>query len=112
MHTVPLSKTYTIGTTVFSQLVFRDPKLADYRALGRPREWQFTVEIRDKDVIFAYADRLLQQVPPGALGELDIVDALAIEDLILGFFPKPGEAPPKPGSSSSVSDGAPATLTT
>ena len=111
MKNVALSRTYTVGSSQFSELRFRDPKLLDYRQIGKPVEGQHGYVVRYPAAIWSYAERLLQETPPGALGELDLVDALAVEEQIIGFFTEAHRLLHKQQSSSSGSDGVPSTST-
>lgn len=109
MKAVPLSRTYTVGSSVFSALNFREPKLADYRQIGRAIEVQRGVVVTYPDAIWSYVDRLLQDTPPGALNELDLADTLAVEEAIIDFFTEANKLLRSRENSSSASDGVPPT---
>lgn len=113
MKTVTLSRTYTIGSASFDRVSFRAPLLKDYRQIGRVFERQGDVVVLYDTALWGYAERLHDSagMPPGALGELDLVDALAIETTILGFFLEASAQLHKPASSPSASAGDPATST-
>jgi hypothetical protein len=111
MKNVPLGRTYTVGSAIFESLSFREPKLADYRQIGKAIEVQRGVVVTYPDAIWSYADRLLQVTPPGALNELDLVDALAVEDAIIDFFSEASKQLHERGNSSSASAGDPPTST-
>ena len=106
MKTIPLSRQYVIGSTVLSQIGFREPLVKDLRRIGNPVDAQQGMVFVDKDLIWAYADTLLDQsVPPGMINELDLVDGIAIQRGILGFFTAAVEQLAKVESSSSASAG-------
>ena len=109
MTTVPLSRQYVIGSAVFDALTFRAPKLADYREIGKVAEMQRGVVVVYNDAVWQYADRLLQAVSTGALSELDLTDALAVEGAIIDFFTEATKLLNKRETSSSDSVGAPPT---
>ncbi len=111
MKSVPLSRTYTSGSSVFSKLEFREPKLVDYRQVGKAIEVQRGVVVTYPDAIWSYVDRLLKDTPPGALNDLDLVDALAVEDAVIDFFTEASKLLHDRGNSSSGSAGAPPTST-
>ncbi|MBS9720174.1 phage tail assembly protein [Tianweitania sp. BSSL-BM11] len=102
---VPLSRCYTVGSAVFDTLTIREPKLSDYRQIGRVAELQRGVIVIFPEAIWAYSERLLQDLPPGALSELDLDDAMAVEDAILDFFSEARARLNKRASSSSDSAG-------
>src|SRR4051812_31798853 len=105
MKTLTLSRCYVAGSANFASLNFRAPKLLDYRQIGVAIEAQRGVVVRYSEAIWAYADRLVQDINPGALGELYIVDALAVEELIIDFFTAASQQLREPESLSSESAG-------
>ena len=111
MKSVKLSKRYTPGSASFDALAFREPTLADYRQVGKVIELQRGVVVTYPEAIWAYADRLLESsvVPPGAMGELDLEDAMAVEEAIVGFFTEARSRLNARTNSSSGSDGDQAT---
>lgn len=109
--TVTLSHRYEIGSSLFEKLSFREPKLSDYRRHGKVVESQRGVVVTYPDAIWAYADTLLKDVPHGALSELELEDALAIEETIIGFFISANDALRKRESLSSGSVGDQSTST-
>lgn len=111
MKTVPLSKQYVIGSLAFSEAVFRAPMLKDYRELGQPVVSGQGMVVRDRDTIFAYIDRLVTSPAAAPLQEIELVDALALEEAVLDFFVEARKLLRKPGNSSSGSAGSPATST-
>lgn len=110
--TVTLSRRYEIGSSIFDKLRFREPKMSDYRQIGRAYEVQKGTVIVYSENVWAYVDRLVVDVPHGALSELDLTDALAVEGAVLDFFAEANEALRKRESSSSGSDGVPQTSMT
>jgi hypothetical protein len=86
MKTVKLSRQYVVGSAIFDELTFREPKLAQYRKHGVVAEVQRGVLVRYPEAIWGYAEDLIDKVPTGVLGELDLVDALEVEEAITGFF--------------------------
>ena len=108
---VKLSKSYTMGSTTFDEVVLRPPNLADYRAVGPIAERQGTVVVTFSEAVWGYVDRLVKSPAAGALSTVDLVDAMAIEESITGFFISATTQLRKLESSSSASDGGPATST-
>lgn len=115
--TVPLSRTYPDAGTPVSTLVFREPKWPDYMAIGDIEEWQpvpgggGSYLIRHGDRIAAYADRLCQTPEATVvIPQLDLVDTLAVEAAITGFFEEAHRRLASPTGSSGASDGGTATL--
>lgn len=93
--TVPLSQGYEAHGRTFHDLIFREPKMADYEVIGEVAEYQpapggGVMLIHHDDRIWAYRDRLLKRgdgLPgPGDLGELSLADAIAVKEAITGFF--------------------------
>jgi hypothetical protein len=105
MKTVKLSKRYVIGTSIFDQVVLREPTLADYRAIGPVAERQGAVIVAYRDATFAYVDRLTTEPPIGALLELTLEDTFAVEEAVNGFFSEARQSLIKRENSSSGSDG-------
>lgn len=106
MKSVPLSQTYTAGSEVFSAVEFRDPTFLDYRQLGPAFDVQRGIILRDRDAIFAYADRLIQKPAAGALAVLNLEDSMAVEEAIMGFFTQAIRSRNKLANLSSDSDGS------
>jgi hypothetical protein len=111
MKNVPLSRRYTVGSAAFDNLNFREPKLVDYRQIGKAIEVQRGIVVTYPEAIWSYADRLLHETPPGALNDLDLVDAIAVEEAIIDFFTEASKLLRKRENSSSDSDGGQTTLT-
>ena len=111
MKKVKLSRQYAIGSAVFDAISFREPKLTDYRRLGRPIDIQRGVVIRNDEATFGYVDTLVQDIPPGAINELDLIDAMIIEAEVIAFFTDAAAQLSERANSSSVSAGAPSTST-
>ena len=109
--TVKLTRQYVVGSAIFDTLTFRAPKLADYRAIGKVAEVQRGVVVTYDNAIWQYVDRLVEGVPSGALAELEIVDALAVEAEIVGFFTAANRQLRERESSSSGSAGDQSTST-
>lgn len=105
MKTVKLSQSYTVGSTTFDAAEFREPKLADYRALGPIAERQGSVVVSYRDATWGYVDRLVISPAAGALSELSLRDALVIEGAVNDFFIEANKASREPENSSSGSDG-------
>lgn len=102
---VALSRQYVVGSAIFDSVTFREPKLSDYRALGKAFEIQRGVFVTYPDAVWGYADRLVEGVPPGALGELELTDAISVEEAVVGFFTDATKQLRKRENSSSGSDG-------
>jgi hypothetical protein len=105
--TVRLSRGYEAHGRTFDRLVFREPKMADFEDIGEIAERQPSpmggeMIIYHDDRVWKYRDRLLKRgddLPSAAdLGDLDLVDGIAIKDAITGFFSrargKSGAEPP------------------
>lgn len=105
MKTVPLSRQYVVGSAVFDELLFRTPKTADYIALGKVADFQQGVFVTFDDVIWKYANRLIEGQSSGVIGELDLPDGLAVERAMIGFFTEATRQFNARVSSSSASDG-------
>ncbi|MEP9378386.1 hypothetical protein ABLE91_16845 [Aquabacter sp. CN5-332] len=103
------SKSYTSGSETFSQIEFREPGFADYRQLGAPVDVQRGIVIRDREVIFAYVDRLATKPSHGALQVLNLGDTMALEEHVIAFFIEARKSRASLMSSFSGSDGAPNT---
>lgn len=93
-RTIQLSHSYAVHGATFSEVVLREPTLADHFAIGDPvelhsgpdGEGRFVVEHGDR--ISSYLDRLCVQGKPGreCLNGLDLVDSIKIKEEIVGFF--------------------------
>jgi len=105
--TVRLSRRYEAHGRTFDSLTFREPKMADFEAIGEIAERQpfaagGDMVLYHDDRVWRYRDRLLKRgddLPSAAdLGDLDLVDAMAVKDLVTGFFTpargKSGGEPP------------------
>lgn len=93
--TIKLSRRYEAHGRTFDSLTFREPKMADFEAIGEIWESQPTKEggvviLEHTDRIWRYRDRLIKRgesLPDaGDLGELVLKDAVAVKDTITGFF--------------------------
>ncbi|MCO6410099.1 hypothetical protein [Hoeflea alexandrii] len=93
--TVRLSRRYEAHGRAFDSLTFREPKMADFEAIGEIAEYQPAPEggmliINHDDRVWRYRDRLLKRgddLPSAAdLGDLDLADAIAVKEAISGFF--------------------------
>lgn len=111
MTTVTLSQTYTAGSETFSAVEIREPTFQDYRQIGPAFDVQCGIVLRDREAIFAYADRLIQKPAAGALQALNLEDAMAVEEAIMSFFTQAIRSRNKRGNSSSDSDGSLGTST-
>lgn len=83
---VPLSREYTAHGTTFKEVALRAPKHADYRQLGKVIERQRDVVITYPETIWLYADRLIVRPEASMIADLDLIDSIAIEEAIIGFF--------------------------
>lgn len=106
--TVKLSRRYDVGTSSFEELRFRAPKLKDRIAIGPPFELIRNQDVWDDKVVWNYVERLLQDVPPGAIQELDYADAEVVYHRFRDFFTASSPLFVSRTSSSSGSDGTPA----
>ena len=94
MTDVKLSRTYEAHGTAFSSVSLRAPTLVDLFAIGEPIEvhpgpdGSGSYVLQHRDRLRAYLDQLAVPDKPGlhAIQGLDLVDAMAIEEAILGFF--------------------------
>lgn len=111
MKPFPLSKTYTIGSEVFSAIELRDPTFLDYRQIGPAYDVHRGVMLPDREAIFSYVERLITKPAAGALVELSVEDAMGLEDHVLNFFVDARISLSKRMNSSSASDGHPSTST-
>lgn len=106
--TIKLSRRYDHGTTPFDTVVLREPKLKDRRIGGPVLDIQRGVVIRDDEAIWRYVDMLLvEPQAPGAIGLLDLGDAEALAETVVGFFTRARLSYIERMSSSSGSDGTP-----
>lgn len=105
--TVRLSRRYEAHGRTFDSLSFREPKMVDFEAIGEIAERQpfaagGEMVLYHDDRVWKYRDRLLKRgddLPSVAdLADLDLVDAMAVKDLVTGFFTpargKSGDEPP------------------
>lgn len=101
--TVRLSRRYEAHGRAFDSLTFREPKMADFEAIGEIAEYQPAPNggmmiIHHDDRVWQYRDRLLKRGEgmPGAedLGELTLVDAIAVKEAVSGFFTMARAKPP------------------
>ncbi|ORE91001.1 phage tail assembly protein [Aurantimonas sp. 22II-16-19i] len=83
---VKLSRVYDHGSKPFDELRFRDPKLKDRIALGPPFEIFRNQDVWDDAVVWKYAERLLIDLSPGAIQDLDYADAEAVYYRFRDFF--------------------------
>jgi hypothetical protein len=91
---VKLSRRYEAHGETFDSVTLREPKLRDHFAIGDPVEMhrdpnggdaRFVVEHLDR--VQAYLDRLVVKPAPAAvLGDLDLVDSLAVREAVRDFF--------------------------
>ncbi|GGF56718.1 hypothetical protein GCM10007301_15510 [Azorhizobium oxalatiphilum] len=109
MDALPLSRTYTSGSSTFDRVELRDPTYVDYRRIGPVFDVQKGVVLRDREAVFAYVDALTTSPPIGALAVLNLGDTVALEEHILGFFINARRSRASPMNSSSGSDGIPDT---
>lgn len=87
--TVKLSRRYEHGSTPFDTVTLREPKLKDRRVGGPVLEIQRRVVLRDDEAIWRYVNMLLvEPQSPGAIDLLDLTDAEAIAETVVGFFSK------------------------
>lgn len=90
---IKLSRSYEAHGQVFDTVTLREPKLRDHFALGEPAGLQpgaddIPVMVERFDIIAAYAERLAVAGKPGmeCLQDLDLADAFAVKEAIIGFF--------------------------
>ncbi|ORE87739.1 phage tail assembly protein [Aurantimonas sp. 22II-16-19i] len=105
---VTLSRRYDHGSKPFDELRFREPKLKDRIALGPPFEVIRDQAIWDDAVVWKYVDRLLMDVAPGAIQDLDYADGEAVYYRFRDFFIDASPLFVKRTSSFSGSGGTPA----
>lgn len=91
--TIKLSRRYEAHGKIFDAVTLRDPKYRDFIDIGDPIEQQplptgsGSMIVKHFDRIDAYAGRLLQDpLSMADIMDLDLVDALAMEDAVLDFF--------------------------
>jgi hypothetical protein len=107
---IKLSRRYESHGRIFDTVSLRDPKYRDLLAVGDPIELQplpsgaGEMVVKYLDRIEDYVGRLLQDpLSVADLVDLDLVDAMAIEEAILGFFAEARKSRAKPTGSSSGS---------
>jgi len=92
---VPLSQRYEAHGRTFDRLTFREPKMADYEAIGEVAEYQPApgggmMIINHDDRVWQYRDRLLKRgedLPDaGDIGQLTLADSIAVKEAITDFF--------------------------
>lgn len=102
--TIALSRRYEAGGKAFDAITLREPKFADYMAIGEIQEWQpiagvdrAAVLVEDTDKIRRYAERLIEG-DALRLDVLALVDTLKVRRAILDFFAaaRASEGPPTP----------------
>jgi hypothetical protein len=93
--TIRLSRRYEAHGRAFDSLTFREPKMADFEAIGEIAERQpfaagGEMVLYHDDRVWKYRDRLLKRgddLPSAAdLGDLDLADAIAVKDTVASFF--------------------------
>ncbi|MBR2117668.1 MAG: phage tail assembly protein [Afipia sp.] len=89
--TIPLSKPITAHDKKITSLVLREPGYTDIMTLGEPsafaRDAAGMVYTAEKDeVIKAYIERLLVDVDPLLLTQLNAPDTFKLRDAVHGFF--------------------------
>lgn len=91
--TIKLSRRYDAHGKVFDAVTLRDPKYRDFIDVGAPTEAQplpggdGMMIVKHFDRIDTYVGRLLQEpLSTADIVDLDLADALALEDAILDFF--------------------------
>lgn len=73
-------------------IVLREPKYADFIALGEPTVWTpgpngIATRVDVPEVIGEYVERCLVEPKDHLLlRQLDLVDAMAVRDAVVGFF--------------------------
>lgn len=92
--TVQLKKPFEGATSVITKVIVQEPTAADFFALGAPQTWVRTsggMALVDNDVaIRAYAERLIVEPDPLlAMKHMSVLDAMAVKDVIVGFFSEP-----------------------
>ena len=90
--TITLSRRYESGGKSFEAITLREPRFADYMAIGEVQEWQpiagvdkAAVLVEDTDKIRRYAERLIEG-DALRLDLLALIDALKVRRAILDFF--------------------------
>lgn len=105
---IKLARRYDHGSTPFDTVVLREPKLKDRRAGGPVLDIQRGVVLKDDEAIWRYVAMLLvEPASPGAIDLLDLADAEALSETIVGFFTKARLSYIERTSLSSGSDGTP-----
>ncbi|MDI7924598.1 phage tail assembly protein [Ferirhizobium litorale] len=91
--TIPLSKPYTVHDKTFASIKLREPRYREIfmEGRGKPREWQPSphgpVIVSYPAVVDSYLQELIVEPGYECIGNLDVVDALALEKAVLDFFP-------------------------
>ena len=101
--TIKLSRRYEAHGKVFDAVGLRDPKYRDFIDIGDPIEQQplptgsGSMIVKHFDRIDAYVGRLLQEPMSTAdIVDLDLADALAMEEAVLDFFVEARRSRAKP----------------
>lgn len=89
--TVPLKRPFAGGGGMVTEVVLQEPTGGDYFLLGHPQTWVKAsggMALVDNDqAIKAYAERLIIKPDPLlAMTQMNVLDAIAVKDAILGFF--------------------------
>ncbi|WP_128292006.1 phage tail assembly protein [Afifella aestuarii] len=112
MATIKLSKSYEASGQVFDEVTLRPPTCGEYFAIGEPQEWVLSGGVRgtrmlatDLGVVRQYMDKLCTAPGGQYLDVLDLKDAIAVKDAVLGFFTEARSSTRNSTSSSSTSTG-------
>ncbi|OWV94268.1 hypothetical protein ATY81_12515 [Rhizobium sp. R72] len=90
---VPLSRRYSVHDKEFEKIELREPRYKEIfmQGRGKPREWQPSphgpVIVSYPGVVDSYLQVLVVSPSYEDIGNLDVADALALEEAILNFFP-------------------------
>lgn len=90
-QTVQLKKPFPGADGMVTSVTLKRPTAGDYFALGHPQTWVKAaggMALIDNDqAIRAYAERLIIKPDPLlAMASMDVLDAIAVKDAIVGFF--------------------------
>ncbi len=87
---IKLSRAYEVHGKSFDSVTLREPRYAEYIKTGDVMERQQVGDgaaiITYHDRIESYADKLLMSPEPGGLAELNLLDAMRVEQAIVDFF--------------------------
>jgi hypothetical protein len=105
--TVKLSRLYDAHDKAFDKVVLREPTYTDSHidGLGVPQEWMPTangmVLYTDRQAVASYIQRLAIEPTAECLTNISVVDAMRLEQAVIGFFiDTPKSAPASTGLSS------------